>query len=105
LSAFAAPGQIRAAVYEDAPLFASQADPAVGPSIRQGVRPMFRLWHKWLSPQWSVGHSAAGPPGVRPRVGFTYRVFEDMPHSMHGHDPATYVATVTAWADELALTR
>ncbi|MFD9396974.1 hypothetical protein ACFWBB_41450 [Streptomyces sp. NPDC060000] len=31
LSAFAAPGQIRAAVYEDAPLFASQAGSAVGP--------------------------------------------------------------------------
>ncbi|MDQ1304952.1 MAG: hypothetical protein QG671_781, partial [Actinomycetota bacterium] len=28
LSAFAAPGQVRAAVYEDAPLFASQAEPA-----------------------------------------------------------------------------
>ncbi|MGX1913883.1 hypothetical protein ACWIID_34330 [Streptomyces phaeochromogenes] len=39
LSAFAVPGQVRAAVCEDAPLFASQADPAVGPSIRQGVGP------------------------------------------------------------------
>lgn len=55
LSAFAAPGQIRAAVYEDAPLFASETDPAVGQSIRQGLAPMFRLWHKWLGPQWSIG--------------------------------------------------
>ena len=32
---------------------------------------------------------------------FTYRAFPDMPHSMHGYDPATYVATVTAWLDSL----
>ncbi|MFJ1763712.1 alpha/beta fold hydrolase [Amycolatopsis sp. NPDC088138] len=199
LSAFAAPGQVRAAVYEDAPLFASQADPAVGPSIRQGAGPMFRLWHKWLGPQWSIGDfdgmraamareippwmlaalgrmapaGTGGPPTsppqdlleydpewgdafvsgratltcdhetmlsqvkvpvlfthhfhhVDPDTGnllgaitdlqvrrvrqlieatgnpFTYREFADMPHSMHGHDPATYVATVTAWADGLA---
>ena len=33
---------------------------------------------------------------------FTYRAFSDMPHSMHGHDPATYADTVTAWIDDLA---
>lgn len=55
LSAFAAPGQVTAAVYEDAPLFASQANPAVGQSIRQGIGPMFTLWHKWLGVQWSIG--------------------------------------------------
>jgi pimeloyl-ACP methyl ester carboxylesterase len=55
LSAFAAPGQVRAAVYEDPPLFASEVNPAVGQSIRQGVGSIFRLWHKWLGPQWSIG--------------------------------------------------
>lgn len=55
LAAFAKPGQIRAAVFEDAPLFASQANPAVGQSIRQGMAPMFALWHKWLGNQWSIG--------------------------------------------------
>jgi pimeloyl-ACP methyl ester carboxylesterase len=55
LSAFAAPGQVVAAIYEDAPLFASQANPAVGQSIRQGIGPLFTLWHKWLGPQWSIG--------------------------------------------------
>jgi hypothetical protein len=39
-------------------VFASQADPAVGPSIRQGAGPMFRLRHKWLGPQWSIGDFA-----------------------------------------------
>lgn len=194
LSAFAAPGQVRAAIYEDAPLFASEANPAVGQSIRQGIGPMFRLWHKWLGPQWSIGDVAGmqaalgrelpswmlaaleqmAPAGtdetpvgvaqdlreydpewgdafvsgratlncdhenmlrhvkvpvlfthhfhlVDPDTGnlmgaisdqqvdrvrqlveatgntFTYRSFPTMPHSMHGHDPATYVATVTEW--------
>ena len=55
LAAYAAPGQIRAAVFEDAPLFASEANPSCGQSIRQGVGPMFALWHKWLGPQWSIG--------------------------------------------------
>ncbi|GAB2530101.1 alpha/beta fold hydrolase [Nocardia heshunensis] len=56
LSAFAEPGQIRAAIYEDPPLFASEANPAVGQSIRQGLAPMFLLWNKWLGDQWSIGN-------------------------------------------------
>jgi pimeloyl-ACP methyl ester carboxylesterase len=55
LSAYAKPGQIRAAVYEDPPLFSSQVDPACGPSIRQGMGPVFASWHKWLGDQWSIG--------------------------------------------------
>jgi pimeloyl-ACP methyl ester carboxylesterase len=55
LAAFAKPGQIRAAVFEDAPLFASQTNPATGQSIGQGIGPMFTLWHKWLGSQWSIG--------------------------------------------------
>lgn len=58
LSAFAAPGQIRAAYYEDPPLFTSETNPAVGQSIRQGVGAIFRTWHKWLGPQWSIGDYA-----------------------------------------------
>ncbi|MFC7641028.1 hypothetical protein ACFQX6_08530 [Streptosporangium lutulentum] len=59
LSAYAAPGQIRAAVYEDPPLFASETTPAIGPSIRQGpVGHIFRLRHRWLGPQWSIGDEA-----------------------------------------------
>lgn len=37
LAAFAKPGQISAAVFEDAPLFASEVNPSVGQSIRQGI--------------------------------------------------------------------
>jgi pimeloyl-ACP methyl ester carboxylesterase len=191
LSAFAAPGQIRAAYYEDPPLFSSQTNPAVGQSIRQGVGEIFRVWHKWLGPQWSIGdyagmqaamgrelpewlrrmqlvggagNDAAEPPQnlreydpewgdafvsgrvaltcdheamlrqvkvpvlfthhfnfVDPETGnllgavteqqvayarrliegagneFTLRSFPEMPHSMHGTDPQTYVATLDEW--------
>jgi pimeloyl-ACP methyl ester carboxylesterase len=56
LSAYAKPGQVRAAYYEDPPLFASETRPAVGHSIRQSVvGPMFALWAKYLGNQWSVG--------------------------------------------------
>ena len=55
LSAFAKPGQGRAAVGEDPPLFSSQTTPAVGQSIRQGIGPLFALWNKWLGDQWSIG--------------------------------------------------
>jgi len=58
LAAFAKPGQIRAAVFEDSPLFASQTNPATGQSIRQSIAPMFSLWHKWLGSQWSIGDYA-----------------------------------------------
>jgi len=34
---------------------------------------------------------------------FTYRSFPEMPHSMHGSDPATYVATVTEWLTTLTV--
>lgn len=201
LSAFAAPGQVRAALWEDAPLFASEVDPAVGHSIRQGVGPVFSLWSKWLGAQWSVGDyrgmvtamprelpaatlaglarmAPAGTSGpstrppqdlreydpewgeafvsgratlncdhdnmlrhvkvpvlfthhfrhVDPDTGtltgaisdaqvsrvrqlvegtgssFTYRSFPETPHSMHAHEPATYVAVLRAWAAELDIT-
>jgi pimeloyl-ACP methyl ester carboxylesterase len=55
LSAYAKPGQIRGAVYEDPPLFSSETDPACGPSIRQGMGPVFAAWSKWLGDQWSIG--------------------------------------------------
>ena len=67
LSAFAKPGQVRAAVWEDPPLFSSEANPAVGPSIRQGIGPVFALWNKYLGDQWSVG-DWAGLQRAMPRA-------------------------------------
>lgn len=55
LSAYAKPGQVVAAVYEDPPLFSSEVRPAVGPGIRQAIGPMFDLWSTYLGDQWSIG--------------------------------------------------
>lgn len=74
LSAFAPPGLVKAAVYEDPPLYASQTNPACGPSIREGpVGAVFALWARYLGPQWSVGDwegltqaMAGGPSSIAP---------------------------------------
>ncbi|MCD2197169.1 alpha/beta hydrolase [Actinomycetospora endophytica] len=55
LSAFAKPGQVRAALWEDPPLFACERTPAIGPGIGQAIGPLFACWHKWLGDQWSIG--------------------------------------------------
>jgi pimeloyl-ACP methyl ester carboxylesterase len=55
LSAYARPGQVVAAYYEDPPLFSSQVDPAVGQGLRQAIGPIFALMAKYLGPQWSIG--------------------------------------------------
>lgn len=55
LSAYAMPGTIRAAHYEDPPLFSSQVSPSCGQSIRQAIGPIFFLMSKYLGDQWSVG--------------------------------------------------
>ena len=55
MSAYAKPGQVRGAHYEDPPLFSSETNPACGQSIRQGAGPLFALWHKYLGDQWTIG--------------------------------------------------
>src|SRR6478609_7881278 len=55
LSAYAKPGQVVAACYEDPPLFSSQVQPATGQGIRQGIGAMFHLWSTYLGDQWSIG--------------------------------------------------
>jgi len=55
LSAYAKPGQVVGAYYEDPPLFASEVRPAVGQGIRQSIGPLFALMAKYLGDQWSVG--------------------------------------------------
>ncbi|MFS8202185.1 alpha/beta fold hydrolase [Streptomyces sp. CWNU-52B] len=59
LSAYSLPGQIRGALCEDAPFFASELVPAVGHNIRQGAGPLFELLSRHLGDQWSVGDWAA----------------------------------------------
>lgn len=56
LSAYSKPGQIRAAICEDAPLFSSELVPAFGHGIRQAAGPMFEMWNRHLGDQWTVGN-------------------------------------------------
>src|SRR5580698_1665961 len=55
LSAYAKPGQIIGACYEDPPLFSSEVNTSCGQSVRQGIGPIFALWSKYLGDQWSIG--------------------------------------------------
>ena len=69
LSAYAPPDLIRAAYYEDAPLFASEVAPACGFGIRQGYGDMFLLMSRFLGDQWSIGDWAgmvAAAPAALP---------------------------------------
>ena len=56
LSAFAMPGQVRGAHYEDPPLFASESTPLYGHGIRQSaVSSSFQAFVTFLGDQWSRG--------------------------------------------------
>lgn len=80
LGAYAKPGQIRAAMLEDPPLFASEATPPYGPGMRQTLGPLFQAWAKWLGDQWVIGdwdgllralpHELPAP--LQPAIGFMH---------------------------------
>jgi pimeloyl-ACP methyl ester carboxylesterase len=56
LSAYAPPGTLRGAHYEDPPLFLCEIAPECGPGMRQSeVTGLFDLAHKYLGDQWTVG--------------------------------------------------
>lgn len=90
LSAYAKPGQVLAAVYEDPPLFSSEVRPAVAPGIRQGIGAMFDLWSTYLGDQWSIGAwdamREAAPdrlPGWLAGIPFP----DEPPQSLREYDP------------------
>ena len=56
LSAYAPPGMIRGALYEDPPLFKAELDPAFGTSIRQSIGDYLLLLNQYLGDQWKVGN-------------------------------------------------
>ena len=56
LAAYALPGQLRAALLEDPPLFSSEVAPAIGPGIRQtAVSAVFERFVTHLGDQWRIG--------------------------------------------------
>jgi pimeloyl-ACP methyl ester carboxylesterase len=110
LSAFAKPGQVVAALYEDPPLFASERDPVIGHSASQGAGPIFALWNKWLGDQWSIGdwagmRSAASSELPAHLVGREWPV--DPPQNLREYDPewgrATSTGTLMAGCDHASM--
>jgi pimeloyl-ACP methyl ester carboxylesterase len=79
LAAYAMPGQLRAAICEDPPLFASELTPAFAPSIRQTmVGPVFERFMTHLGNQWRVGDWAGfAGEGGRP----------EPPQNLREYDP------------------
>jgi pimeloyl-ACP methyl ester carboxylesterase len=107
LSAYAKPGQILAAVYEDPPLFSSETNPAFGQSIRQGLGPLFAMFNKWLGNQWSIGNwsgmQAAAATEVPPWVSSVIPFPDEVPQNLREYDPewgaAFWTGTVAASCD------
>lgn len=90
LSAYAKPGQVVAAFYEDPPLFASEVRPAVGPGIRQCIGPVFDLWSTFLGDQWSIGAWDAMREGAAARLPEHLRfipVPDAPPQNLKEYDP------------------
>lgn len=108
LSAYAKPGQVRGAIYEDPPLFASERTTSCGPSLHQAIGPMFALWSKYLGDQWSVGDwdglVAAAPRELPPRLGvLAAALAAEPPQNLKEYDPewarAFATGTVAASCD------
>lgn len=112
LSAYAKPGQVIAALYEDPPLFASEVRPAVGPGIRQGIGPLFDLWSTFLGDQWSIGAWDAMREGAAARLPEHLRfipVADEPPQNLKEYDPewgrAFWSGTVGAACDHERMLR
>ena len=117
LSAYARPGQVIGACYEDPPLFSSEVRPATGQGISQSIGPMFALMAKYLGDQWSIGDwegmVAAVPdelPGVAADDRRRLRVRRDEPpQSLKEYDPewgrAFWTGTVTGGCDHERMLR
>ena len=109
LSAYAAPGQVRACLYEDPPLFSSEHDTSCGPSIHQCIGPIFALWSKYLGDQWSIGDwdglIAAAPRELPPRLRGLAAMMQggEPPQNLKEYDPewgrAFATGTVAASCD------
>lgn len=90
LTAYAKPGQIVAACFEDPPLFASEVRPATGPGIRESIGPMFDLWSTYLGDQWSIGAWDAmrrAAPERLPQWMRGFPIGEEPPQELKEYDP------------------
>ncbi|TMR93948.1 alpha/beta fold hydrolase [Nonomuraea basaltis] len=107
LSAYAPPGTIRGAHYEDPPLFHSEVDTSCGQSLRQGIGPKFALWSKYLGDQWSIGDwdgmRAAAPAELPAWMLGLIPDTDEPPQNLKEYDPewarAFWTGTVAASCD------
>lgn len=104
LSAYAPPGMIRGALYEDPPLFACELHPAFGPGIRQtGPFRTFQLFNTYLGDQWQVGDweglkkaiREEFPPSVLTIFETLYPLGPEPPRMLKEYDPEWAKAFVT----------
>ena len=111
LSAYAPPGLVRAAHFEDPPLFSSQTNPAFGPSIRQAIGPMFAVYAKYLGDQWDVGNWAGLVANARsemhPWMAALPLSADGPPQSLKEYDPewarAFWTGSVAASCDHVRM--
>ncbi|MGP3533275.1 alpha/beta fold hydrolase [Microbacterium sp. RD1] len=90
LSAFAMPGQIRAALCEDAPFFASELTPSIGHSVLEAAGPAFALYRDHLGDQWSIGDWAgfiAGSKASSSKVMQLFPQTDEPPQNLREYDP------------------
>lgn len=103
LSAYAPPGMVRGAHYEDPPLFACELTPAFGPSLRQGVGGIFELWSTYLGDQWCIGDWEGAvkaardvlPANLLPLFEAMYLKATEPPQNLKEYDPEWGKAFVT----------
>ncbi|MEV6561485.1 alpha/beta hydrolase [Nocardia sp. NPDC051756] len=114
LAAYAKPGQLRAVILEDPPLFTSEAAPKFGPGSYQAVAPLFAVRAKWLGDQWSIGDYAGMlrampnelPADMVAGLGFMFGDIENAgatpepPQNLKEYDPEW----ARAWANDTANT-
>jgi pimeloyl-ACP methyl ester carboxylesterase len=112
LSAYAKPGQIIGAHYEDPPLYNSEVQPATGQGIRQGVGAMFGLWCTFLGDQWSIGDwdgMCAAAPDMLPKWMAGFSPGAEPWQNLKEYDPewgrAFWTGTVAASCDHERMLR
>jgi pimeloyl-ACP methyl ester carboxylesterase len=112
LTAYAKPGQVVAALYEDPPLFASEVRPAFGPGIRQCIGPLFHLWSTFLGDQWSIGAWDAMREGSADHLPEHLKFFpvpDEPPQNLKEYDPewgrSFWSGTVAASCDHERMLR
>ncbi len=113
LSAYAKPGQVIAAHYEDPPLFASEVQPATGQGVRQGIGAVFHLWSTHLGDQWNIGDwdgVVAAAPDILPAwMQALFSPPAEPPQNLKEYDPewggAFWTGSVAASCDHERMLR